>query len=87
MLLGTSAIAKLLSVTPRTVAKFCDDGRLPFHQLPGSRHRRVQLPDLVTFMRDHKFPDKMIAAAQSMDPATPESAAVVQPCHATGGAQ
>jgi len=52
----TGEVADLCRVTKRTVIKWIDSGRLRGYRIPGSRHRRVAAPDLVTFMRDNGLP-------------------------------
>lgn len=39
--------AHLLGVTRQFVDRLCEDGVLPFRRLPDSRHRRIQLQDVV----------------------------------------
>ncbi|MBN1943335.1 MAG: response regulator [Phycisphaerae bacterium] len=53
--LSTFAIAELLHVDPGSVANWIDQGLLKAHRTPGG-HRRVQVDDLVKFLREHKMP-------------------------------
>jgi excisionase family DNA binding protein len=39
--------ARMLGVTRQYVDRLCDDGILPFRRLPGSRHRRIRVHDVV----------------------------------------
>lgn len=39
--------AELLGVTRQFVDRLCDDGVLTFRRLPGSRHRRIRVQDVV----------------------------------------
>lgn len=39
--------ADLLGVTRQFVDRLCEDGVLPFRRLPGSRHRRIRVQDVV----------------------------------------
>jgi excisionase family DNA binding protein len=39
--------ANLLGVTRQFVDRLCEDGVLPFRRLPGSRHRRIRVQDVV----------------------------------------
>jgi CheY-like chemotaxis protein len=53
--LSTFAIAEMLHVDPGSVANWIDQGLLKAHRTPGG-HRRVQIDDLVHFLREHKMP-------------------------------
>jgi len=53
--LGTMRIARLCQVTPATVAHWIDQGYLKGHRTP-TGHRRVEIDDLVTFLREHGMP-------------------------------
>ncbi|NLA28927.1 MAG: helix-turn-helix domain-containing protein [Propionibacterium sp.] len=39
--------AKLMGVTRQFVDRLCKDGVLPFRRLPGSRHRRIRVEDVL----------------------------------------
>lgn len=39
--------AELLGVTRQFVDRLCEDGVLPFRRLPGSRHRRIRVQDVI----------------------------------------
>lgn len=39
--------AELLGVTRQFVDRLCEEGVLPFRRLPGSRHRRIRVQDVV----------------------------------------
>ncbi|MFP4054893.1 MAG: helix-turn-helix domain-containing protein [Phycisphaerae bacterium] len=54
--LTTGEVAKICHVAPRTVSKWFDSGQLGGYRIPGSRDRRIPLPELVAFMRAHKLP-------------------------------
>lgn len=62
--LGSALIARILQVSPRTVAKLVDSGRLPGHCIPLSKTRRVLRSTLIQFCRDANLPPAMIAAAE-----------------------
>jgi DNA-binding transcriptional MerR regulator len=49
----TGEIAKLCSVSPRTVCKWFDSGLLQGFKVPGSKFRKVTHPQLMAFMREH----------------------------------
>jgi CheY-like chemotaxis protein len=53
--LGTLRIARLCQVTPATVAHWIDQGYLKGHRTP-TGHRRVDVEDLVAFLREHGMP-------------------------------
>jgi CheY-like chemotaxis protein len=54
-LLGTQVVARLCQVTPATVASWIDHGHLKGHKTPTGR-RRVDVDDLIAFLRDHEMP-------------------------------
>lgn len=39
--------AAMLGVTRQYVDRLCEDGALPFRRLPGSRHRRIRVQDVI----------------------------------------
>ncbi|MGO1320683.1 MAG: helix-turn-helix domain-containing protein [Galactobacter sp.] len=39
--------ATLMGVTRQFVDRLCEDGVLPFRRLPGSRHRRIRVQDVL----------------------------------------
>ena len=39
--------ADLMGVTRQYVDRLCEDGVLPFRRLPGSRHRRIRVQDIL----------------------------------------
>jgi two-component system response regulator RpaA len=60
----TGQIAKMLSMAPRTISRFIDDGKLKGFQIPGSNHRRVAHNDLITFCKEFKIPESLIDASE-----------------------
>jgi len=54
--LTTGQVAKICNVAPRTVSKWFDSGQLRGYRIPGSKDRRIPLPQLVRFMRAHGIP-------------------------------
>lgn len=54
--LTTGQVAKICNVAPRTVSKWFDSGQLRGYRIPGSKDRRIPLPQLVRFMRAHGMP-------------------------------
>ena len=53
--LGTGKIAKLFGVAPRTVAKWIDKELLVGTRIPGSKHRRVALSEVIRFAEKHNM--------------------------------
>lgn len=53
--LGTHGIAKICHVTPATVARWIEEGKLPSFTTGGG-HRRVWSRDLITFLHEHNVP-------------------------------
>jgi len=53
--LSTFSIAEMLHVDPGSIANWIDQGLLKAHRTPGG-HRRVQVDDLLKFLREHKMP-------------------------------
>ncbi len=53
----TGEVAKICSVTKRTVIKWIDSGKLQGYVIPGSAHRRVAAAALANFMRTNSIPD------------------------------
>jgi len=54
--LTTGEVARICRVTPRTVSKWFDSGRLGGYRIPGSRDRRIPVDELVAFMRRYDIP-------------------------------
>ena len=52
----TGQIAKICKVSPRTVSKWFDSGKLPGYRIPGSLDRRVTRQQLVSFCTYYGFP-------------------------------
>lgn len=49
-------VARIASVADRTASKWCDEGLLPHHRIPGSQDRRVRPKDLTAFLRGQGLP-------------------------------
>ncbi len=54
--LTTGEVAKLCNVAPRTVSKWFDSGQLKGYRIPGSKDRRIPMPNLMQFMKAHGIP-------------------------------
>lgn len=54
--LTTGGVAKICKVSPRTVMKWFDTGRLVGWKMPGSQDRRILLTEVVAFLRRHGMP-------------------------------
>lgn len=59
--LTTGEVAKICNVAPRTVSKWFDSGQLKGYRIPGSKDRRIPVPELYRFMRSHQIPMDGIA--------------------------
>lgn len=53
--LTTGQVAELCCVAPRTVTKWIDNGVLKGFRIPMSRDRRVNVRDLLEFMREYEL--------------------------------
>lgn len=54
--LTTGEVAKICNVAPRTVSKWFDNGQLKGYRIPGSKDRRIPVPELIRFMKSHGIP-------------------------------
>lgn len=52
---STSEVARFCHVTPDTIRKWAEAGRIPVFKTPGG-HRRIRRDDLVRFLRDNSIP-------------------------------
>src|SRR3989344_3812773 len=52
---GTHDIAKICQVTPPTIGRWIEEGKLPSFKTAGG-HRRVWDEDLVVFLKEHNIP-------------------------------
>jgi excisionase family DNA binding protein len=46
--------AEMLGVTRQFVDRLCEDERLPFRRLPGSRHRRIRAQDVIALAAERE---------------------------------
>jgi len=56
----TGEVAKVCSVAPRTVAKWCDQGRIKCFRIPGSKDRRITEEWLIAFLNEHQGMEHLI---------------------------
>ena len=49
----TGQVAKICKVTPRTVSKWFDSGRLRGYRIPGSQDRRIPREALIHFLGEY----------------------------------
>lgn len=49
-------VAQICKVTPRTIAKWFDSGRLRGYKVPGTQERRVPREHLIRFLRERRVP-------------------------------
>lgn len=61
---STGQAAKLCGVAIRTVADWCDSGKLAFYRIPGSSHRRIEHDQMVKFAQEHNIPVRLEDAAE-----------------------
>lgn len=54
--LTTGQIAEFLSLTPRTIQRYINNGVLKAHKLPGRGNNRVSVQDFANFCEDHAVP-------------------------------
>jgi len=54
--LTTGDVAKICNVAPRTVSIWFDNGLLNGYRIPGSRDRRIPIPELARFMTEYNIP-------------------------------
>jgi len=58
--LTTGDVAKICNVAPRTVSKWFDSGQLKGYRIPGSKDRRIPLPELLRFMKANNMPTEAL---------------------------
>ena len=58
--LTTGDVAKICNVAPRTVSKWFDSGQLKGYRIPGSKDRRIPLPELLRFMKANNMPTDIL---------------------------
>ena len=54
--LTTGEVATICNVASRTVGKWFDAKLLKGYRIPGSRDRRIPIPELVRFMKKYEIP-------------------------------
>jgi excisionase family DNA binding protein len=59
--LTTGDVARICNVAPRTVSKWFDSGQLKGYRIPGSKDRRIPLPELLRFMKANNMPRRLPA--------------------------
>jgi predicted site-specific integrase-resolvase len=60
-------VAKICKVASRTAQKWFDKGLLKGYRIPGSRDRRIPIPELVRFMKAHGIPVPRRLAARAVE--------------------
>ena len=54
--LTTGEVAEICNVASRTVGKWFDKKLLKGYRIPGSKDRRIPIPELVAFMKKYDIP-------------------------------
>ena len=54
--LTTGDVARICNVAPRTAGQWFDKKLLNGYRIPGSRDRRIPIPELVRFMQKYGIP-------------------------------
>ena len=54
--LTTGEVAEICNVASRTVGKWFDKKLLNGYRIPGSRDRRIPIPELIAFMKKYDIP-------------------------------
>jgi excisionase family DNA binding protein len=62
--LTTGDVARICNVAPRTVSKWFDSGQLKGYRIPGSKDRRIPLPELLRFMKANNMPTDALPAGK-----------------------
>jgi excisionase family DNA binding protein len=52
----TGQVAKICRVSPRTVSKWFDSGRLQGYRIPGSQDRRIPRESVIQFLKENHMP-------------------------------
>jgi len=63
--LTTGEVAKICNVAPRTVSKWFDSGQLQGYRIPGYKDRRIPMPQLIRFMKEHNIPMDGLTTGQT----------------------
>lgn len=56
MIFTIGMVAEICRVSPRTVIKWFDSGRLRGYRIPKSQDRRIPREYLIKFLTDHQMP-------------------------------
>lgn len=63
----TGQCAKILRISPNTVGKLFDSGRLKGYRIPGAQDRRIPLEYLGRFIMENKFPIEYLGRVSNKD--------------------
>jgi excisionase family DNA binding protein len=63
--LTTGEVATVCNVASRTVSKWFDSKLLKGYRIPGSKDRRIPIPELVRFMKKYRIPGHEYLEVQS----------------------
>lgn len=62
--LTTGEVARICNVAPRTVTKWFDCGQLKGYKIPGSKDRRIPMPELKRFLKEHNMPSPLLTVGK-----------------------
>lgn len=68
---GTTAVAKMLGVSPKTVGLWFDDGQIPGHRLP-SGARRMHIDDITKFAAEQNMPLNLLPTTNADEELSPD---------------
>ena len=56
----TGQVARLCGISPRTVANYCDEGKIESLQSPATGYRRIPMASLERFLSEHGYPRSLL---------------------------
>jgi excisionase family DNA binding protein len=76
----TGQVAEMLKVAPRTISKWCDQGRLGCYRIPGSHDRRITHQAFEKFVREEGLPTEYIPPPQTIITAVTTDERLIESC-------
>lgn len=61
--LTTTQAAAALDISVTAVQKLCDSGALRCFKIPGSKHRKIPVAEVLKFMRNNRWPADTLSRA------------------------